>query len=102
MDFAGEFEGSEFLRLLRSGAASGDYSAAAALVRSMPPTGIDREIRSMAVLGGADAPASETADVGFLFDFLEGEVASNHDFEFFQAVLRLTLQVNPRPQILNP
>ena len=46
----------------------------------------------MQVIEGVSG-AEEVADLGLLLGFLEAELAANHNFEFTQALLRLTLQV---------
>ena len=46
----------------------------------------------MQVIEGVSG-AEEVANLGLLLGFLEAELAANHNFEFTQALLRITLQV---------
>jgi len=46
------------------------------------------------VLEGVSGP-EEVADLGRLLGFLGAELAANRNFEFAQALLRLTLQARP-------
>lgn len=82
-----------FQRLLRAGADDGDYTSLVALLRRMTPAQIDGEVRQMETFVET-ATAEDLELVGLFLGFLETELASNRNFEFLNAVLRVFLEVH--------
>lgn len=93
-------EHSQLVRLLHSCSRAGDWTSLVAHLRGLPPVALDAEIRSMQVLEGA--AEEEVQDVALLLSFLEDEVAANRNFEFMQALLRVTLQVHGETLAASP
>jgi U3 small nucleolar RNA-associated protein 21 len=80
-----------FLRLLRSSASAGDFAPFMALVRSLSPAALDRELRGMVLLEGCGA--REVDDVALLLAALEAEIEGARNYEFAQALLQHVLAV---------
>lgn len=79
-----------------AGSASSSYAPYAplmALLRSMTPTAIDRELRAMQVLEGSSSEEQEVSDLAALLDCLAACLAGRRDYEFCQALLTVVLQL---------
>lgn len=90
---------SAFVALLRSSAAAGDFAGFMAHVRTLSPAALDRELRSMVVLGPVDDPEDEqqqqeVADVAMLLEALMAELDAARNFEMVQALLTRVLTVS--------
>jgi U3 small nucleolar RNA-associated protein 21 len=101
---------SAFVALLRSSAAAGDYAGFMGHVRSLSPAGLDRELRSMMILGppllpdaaaaggglGEDAAEQqqEVGDVAALLEALLAELDAGRNFEMVQALTARVLAVS--------
>ncbi|GBF88408.1 hypothetical protein Rsub_01120 [Raphidocelis subcapitata] len=81
-----------FLRLLRSCGAAGDFAPFIALVRSLSPAALDRELRGMVLLEGC--AAREVDDVAALLAALEAEIGGARNYEFAQALLQHVLAIH--------
>jgi U3 small nucleolar RNA-associated protein 21 len=90
--FKGPTRRSRLVELLHSCSDAGDFTSLMGHFRSLTPTEVDRELRSMQLLD--EATPEEERDVELLFTFLEAEAASNANFEFTQALLRASLMVH--------
>ncbi|KAL3149179.1 hypothetical protein ABBQ32_002010 [Trebouxia sp. C0010 RCD-2024] len=90
---AGQGSSNCFTALLAAGDDSGDYSQFVALLRSMSPTAIDQEVRALEVLD-VERSDAELAALTSLLRMVKSELASNSNFEFIQAVLKLLLQIH--------
>jgi U3 small nucleolar RNA-associated protein 21 len=90
---------SPFVALLRSSAEAADFAGFMAHVRTLSPAALDRELRSMVVLGPVDDPEDaaqqqEVADVGLLLEALLGELDACRNFEMVQALTARVLTVS--------
>ncbi|EFJ49064.1 hypothetical protein VOLCADRAFT_59899 [Volvox carteri f. nagariensis] len=70
------------------------YAPVMAMLRSMTPTAIDRELRALQVLEGSLSEAAEVADVAALLDVLIASLECRRDFELCQALLSVVLAVH--------
>lgn len=85
----GEAPLSRVAQLLQSCSQAGDWTSLVAHFRALPPSQIDQELRSMALLEGSPPEAERRLEL--LLGFLEAEAASGANFELVQALLRATL-----------
>jgi U3 small nucleolar RNA-associated protein 21 len=83
---------STFLRLLRAGSDSKDYSSFMAHLRELGPAAVDMELRGMQLLEGCTD--EEVRDVAALLEALDQQLAGGTNFEFCQAVLQAALAVH--------
>ncbi|EIE21950.1 WD40 repeat-like protein [Coccomyxa subellipsoidea C-169] len=88
---------SDLARLLLEGRRAKDYTPLLSYLRGLSPSKLDGELRAMQVRALPHfEPGSkeELQDLCRLLDFLTVELAANRNYEFMQALLRLTLQVH--------
>ena len=81
-----------FIRLLRAGADSKDFTSFVGHIRELTPAALDLELRSMALLEGASEV--EVRDVVLLMEALDGEVQQDRNWEFCQALIQHVLRVS--------
>ncbi|BDA46919.1 probable guanine nucleotide-binding protein subunit beta-like protein at C-terminar half [Coccomyxa sp. Obi] len=92
---------SQLARLLREGRRAKDYTPLLGYLRGLTPSRLDGELRAMQMIVGASSK-EELQDLCRLLDFLAVELAANRNFEFMQALLRLTLQVHGEAIVQEP
>ncbi|KAJ7356169.1 WD repeat-containing protein 36 [Desmophyllum pertusum] len=80
---------SEFQKLLKDCASSGNYEPLLELLKTMGPSSIDAEIRSLGPSAGGDVKLLEL----FML-FIEHQLASRRDFELTEAFLGLFLKLH--------
>lgn len=94
---------SAFVALLRGSEAAGDYAGFMGHVRSLSPAGLDRELRSMTILGppleedaagGSEEQQQEVLDVAALLEALLHELDAGRNFEMVQALTARVLAVS--------
>ncbi|CAH3115617.1 unnamed protein product [Pocillopora meandrina] len=82
-------QASEFQKLLKEGSNSGNYELFLGHLKSMGPSSIDAEIRSLGPSAGGDVKLVEA----FML-FLEYQLQSRRDFEFTEGVMGLFLKLH--------
>jgi len=81
-----------FIRLLRAGGDSKDFTSFVGHIRELTPAALDLELRSMALLEGASEV--EVRDVVLLMEALDGEVQQDRNWEFCQALIQHVLRIH--------
>ncbi|XP_022806762.1 WD repeat-containing protein 36-like [Stylophora pistillata] len=80
---------SEFQKLLKEGSSSGNYELFLVHLKSMGPSSIDAETRSLGPSAGGDVKLVEA----FML-FLEHQLQSRRDFEFTEGIMGLFLKLH--------
>ncbi|EGC39440.1 hypothetical protein DICPUDRAFT_26840 [Dictyostelium purpureum] len=72
---------------LEQGYKNQDYSSSLSILKSLAPSGIDFEIRTL-------TSTDDYADIHYMFDFIVYQLLSNNDYDFIQSILSVTLKVH--------
>ncbi|KAM9964545.1 hypothetical protein ACTFIW_004314 [Dictyostelium discoideum] len=72
---------------LENGYITQNYSESLRILKSLTPSGIDFEIRTLTT-------ADDYADIHYMFDFLVYQLLKNGDYDFIQSILSVTLKVH--------
>ncbi|KAN0022792.1 hypothetical protein ACTFIU_005532 [Dictyostelium citrinum] len=72
---------------LENGYIAQNYSESLRILKSLTPSGIDFEIRTLTT-------ADDYADIHYMFDFIVYQLLKNGDYDFIQSILSVTLKVH--------
>ncbi|KAN0035870.1 hypothetical protein ACTA71_005161 [Dictyostelium dimigraforme] len=72
---------------LENGYITQNYSESLRILKSLTPSGIDFEIRTLTT-------ADDYADIHYMFDFIVYQLLKNGDYDFIQSILSVTLKVH--------
>eukprot|EP00479_Gromia_sphaerica_P006343 TRINITY_DN1760_c1_g1_i1.p1 TRINITY_DN1760_c1_g1~~TRINITY_DN1760_c1_g1_i1.p1 ORF type:complete len:181 (+),score=31.34 TRINITY_DN1760_c1_g1_i1:150-692(+) len=80
------FQASKFVRLLQAK----DYTEATKFLKSLGPSAVDAEIRSLGGLGSQN----DVEELGLMLQYLRHEVQSKQNFELIQAYINVFLKAH--------